>query len=206
MDKNLQFAKPRSPDHESGAAARPEWTQDTEAKLLQFADQFNKNWHLVSKSLGIFCEKECQKKHAEISQQETPLKWTPREDAGLLVLRPLFNHINWFECATFFPGRSPVKCQRRLAWLLKDDVLVGGWSYREQIAIFRYTRACKFSWKEIIQLIPCRSQNAVKSYFHSTIRRLKKSHLKDFLKNMVAWPTYTNKSKFDSIRGLTPFF
>ena len=173
----------------------PKLEKKSEEQLMHTTIQFKKNLHHVSKSIGIICETKHQKKHAQFTEQETNPQWTSEEDARLLKLSPIFNQINWFEYMIFFPGHSHIQCRQRLSQLLQNDILVGNWSYREQIAIFKYVRAFKFSWKSIAEMMPRRSQNSIKNYFHSAIRRLKKSDLLEFVRNMVAWPTYTNRCK-----------
>ena len=175
------------------------WTKKLIAKLLQLADESNQNWKEISKSLIIFCEDECKIKFEEIKNNQRKGSWTKDEDEQLKTLTADFNNVNWYECSILI-GRNSLECRQRSAELMNPNI-IGGWSHGEQISIFKFVRVFRFSWKKIIELLPGRNQNSVKSFFHSTIRRIKKSLLFKFLKVMVTWPTYTNKSKELNIKN-----
>jgi hypothetical protein len=171
-----------------------QWNKRQVSQLLESAEYLKKNWKLISKSLGIFCENECETKYVELKAQQSNQIWTEEEDERLKKLKGTFNSINWFEYNAIFPERSHSDYVKRCSKLLKNESIPGNWSHSEEIAILKYVKIFKFSWKNIIQYLPRRSQNSVKSYFHSTLRRIKKSSLFEFLKLMITWPTYTNKS------------
>ena len=171
------------------------WSKQEISTLLESAEQLKKNWKLVSKSFDLFCEKECKTKYYELKAQETEDPWTKEEDSRLLKLKSSFNLINWFEYSALFPKRSHLQYINRCSELFEKDKITGNWTYSELISILKYVKIFKFSWKNIIKYIPRRSQNSVKSFFHSTLRKIKKSSLFKFLKLMITWPTYTNKSK-----------
>ena len=167
------------------------WKKKYTAKLLELSDRYNQNWSKISKSLTLFCEDECKSKFFEIKSQEKLSSWTYEEDLLLKKLTTNFNKVNWYECSIMIPGRNSLECMKRSAILILNKNIIGKWSHGEQILIFRFTKMFEFSWKIFIKFLPGRSQNSVKSFFHSTIRRIKKSDLFKFLKVMVTWPTYT---------------
>ena len=165
------------------------------SELLKAIDELKEDWNLISKSISFFSKNQCKKLFNQLKLREKTTPWLPEEDTKLLELTSKINQVNWYECSVLISGRNPNECRKRCAILSKNINIIGNWSYGEQKSIFKFIIVFKFSWKKIVELLPGRSQNSVKSFFHSTIRRIKKSKLFKFLKVMVTWPTYTNKSK-----------
>lgn len=185
LSKNPSFPSPLSPTLDGHSETRPRpFLAPTEHKSSH-----------VSKSLAYFCEAELRGPQPRLPTPTPCVTWSRSEDTRLLQLKPIFNQLDWQECVSFFPGRAAEQCRQRLWQLLQSELLVGNWSYQEQAAILKFACIHKFSWKTLGEMFPRRSQNSIKSYFHSTMRRLKKSFFEPFLKRMVAWPTYTNKSE-----------
>lgn len=173
----------------------PKWTNQLLSRLLYLTSSHPQNWKNISKSFPLFCENTCRLKYDHLQALHKKTPWSPDEEQNLLHFAQDRIHINWFDCSVVIRSRSPDDCRRRFSELKSKLELVGDWGYEEQVAIFRFVRVFSFSWKKIAEMMPGRNQNSVKSFFHSTIRRIKKSEMFKFLKVMVTWPTYTNKSR-----------
>lgn len=177
----------------------PLWNQKQESKLLFLVETLDSDWTRISNCFPLFCESDCQTKMAAIIAKRLQVAWSLSEDEQLSEIINKSAEVNWFDCSSRIQTRSPDACRRRWSQLRPLQDRVGDWGHLEQVAIFRFVREKEFSWKKVIELLPGRSQNAVKSFFHSTVRRLKKSSLFEFLKKMTTWPTYTNRSNFSRV-------
>lgn len=180
----------------SKETTRVTWTKKKIAQLLEFADSSQQNWRRVSSLIPNYGEANCRAKFAELRSLRIDSLWTPPEDARLAVLLKSRTDVNWFEISAMIDGRSPAQCRRRWAKLAPEALGAGKWGNREQIAIFRLV--CKFgsSWKKVAEHLPRRTQNKIKTFFHLSVRKVKKSELFKFLKAMVVWPNYTNRNSF----------
>jgi myb proto-oncogene protein len=158
-------------------------------------EKYDKNWYMISKSLGFFCEHECEKEYSKIKAQWVSGEWTEEEDSRLSLIIENNNETSMFECCILMGTRSVIDCRKRWASLRVGSVKKSSWSHQEQIYLIRLGKNCEFSWKKMIKYLPGRESNSVKSFFNSSLRKIKKSVVFKFLKKMISWPVCTNKSK-----------
>jgi hypothetical protein len=171
------------------------WSQFTLSRLLELVEKYDKNWRLISKRIGFFCEDECENQYERLKANWCSEEWTEEEDCKLSKVMGQEGEISWFECCILMGNRSVWDCRQRWALMTSPSVITGSWGHQEQIFIFKLARDCNFSWKKMVKFLPQRNTNSVKSFFNSTIRKIKKCLVFRFLKKMISWPTYTNKSK-----------
>ena len=172
-----------------------EWSLLSLSRLLELVERYDKNWKLISKSLGFFCENECQNQYRRLKANWSSGKWTESEKQKLYEIMNSQGEVSWFDCCIVLKTRSVSDCRHQWTLMTMDFVITGSWTHQEQVLIFKLARDCKFSWKEMIKYLPRRNANSVKSFFNSTIRKITKCLVFRFLKKMLCWPTNTNKSK-----------
>lgn len=90
---------------------------------------------------------------------------------------------SWTECANFIKGRSGKQCRERWVNSLDPKVKRGGWSEEEQESIFNYILTFGTSWSKIATRLEGRTENSIKNYFYSTMRRIQASKVLEFFKN-----------------------
>lgn len=78
----------------------------------------------------------------------------------------------WTKCAERILGRNGKQCRERWVNILDPQVRIGGWDDSEQERIFLLIREHMTSWSSISKNLVGRTENAIKNYFYSTIRRI----------------------------------
>ncbi|CAG9313324.1 unnamed protein product [Blepharisma stoltei] len=68
-------------------------------------------------------------------------------------------------------GRTGKQCRERWHNHLDPNVKKDHWTFDEEKIIFDYQRANGNKWSELTNLLPGRSDNAIKNHFYSTIRK-----------------------------------
>lgn len=164
------------------------------SEILELPEEILQNWGQFSRNDNHFGEPDNRPKFGSSAIGENKSAWKEQEDIALISLTKNYPNVNWDEISFVFENRNALQCQKRLSELNPEMDLIGGWGYLEQIYIFKLTFRYRYSWKKIVQHLPGRTTNSVKSLFNSTIRLVKKLDLLKFIKAMIIWPTYTNKS------------
>jgi hypothetical protein len=65
--------------------------------------------------------------------------------------------------------------------ILNPGVKKGNWSNEEQEKIFQSLSQHYTSWSSMSKILPGRTENSIKNYFYSSIRRLKSNPIMDIL-------------------------
>jgi len=73
---------------------------------------------------------------------------------------------------------------------LNPEVKKGNWTIEEQETIFNHLQIYFTSWSVISKALKGRTENSIKNYFYSSIRRLTSSPLIDIIKEV-----YVHKQK-----------
>ena len=70
------------------------------------------------------------------------------------------------------------------------------WSDEEQFLIFENFKKHLLKWKHIADDLQSRTENSVKSFFYTSLRKIKKLKFLRILKSMICFPTFRNNSNF----------
>ena len=99
--------------------------------------------------------------------------WSNEEDKILLDWVQKHGPVKWTECSKRISGRCGKQCRERWVNILNPDVKKGNWSDFEQREIFEGLKKAYSSWSYLAKSIPGRTENSIKNYFYSSIRRIK---------------------------------
>ena len=110
--------------------------------------------------------------------------WTAGEDEMVVEWVKTQGATRWTECARGLRGRCGKQCRERWVNVLSPGVKRGSWSEKEQAAIFNGLAKVQTSWSAMSKMLPGRTENSIKNYFYSSIRRLKANPLTHLLKDI----------------------
>lgn len=111
--------------------------------------------------------------------------WREDEDQLLLDWVEANGPQNWTECAKKIRGRCGKQCRERWVNALDPRIKRGNWEEQEHALIFEQMKTNWSSWTLISKKLPGRTENAIKNYFYSSVRRLRTSKLFQFLRILV---------------------
>lgn len=109
--------------------------------------------------------------------------WSPEEDEALHRWVANFGAQRWTECAKVIQGRCGKQCRERWVNILNPNVKKGDWSNLEQKKIFDCLARHSTAWSTIALELPGRTENSIKNYFYSSLRRIKAGPLHQLLIN-----------------------
>lgn len=101
--------------------------------------------------------------------------WTDEEDQKLYEWVNANGCTRWTECSRFIPNRCGKQCRERWVNILNPEIRRGEWTDEEQRTLFRWLPRYTTSWSLMAGVLSGRTENSIKNYFYSSIRRLKSS-------------------------------
>jgi hypothetical protein len=111
--------------------------------------------------------------------------WLEFEDQLLLEWVEQNGPLNWTECSKRIEGRCGKQCRERWVNALDPRIKRGNWEEKEHTMIFEQMKRNWSSWTVISKKLPGRTENAIKNYFYSSIRRLRISELFKFIRIII---------------------
>lgn len=153
------------------------WTDSEYGLLVQMVKQHGEDWQIIAAKFSNKTAKQCMQKFKNSQRSAKKGNWAEDEDEILLKWVKEFGPTKWTECSKLIKGRCGKQCRERWVNILNPHVKKGNWNDEEQRLIFENLHIHQTSWSSISKALPGRTENSIKNYFYSSVRRLKSSSL-----------------------------
>ena len=160
------------------------WTDSDYNSLISLVKSLGEDWPAISNHLPHKTPHQCMQKFKNSQKSVKRGNWAEDEDKLLLGWVKANGPTRWTECSKLIYGRCGKQCRERWINILNPKVKKGNWNDHEQSIIFEQLRAFKTSWSSMTDVLEGRTENAIKNYFYSSLRRLRASKVAVILKNV----------------------
>jgi len=175
------------------------WSDAEYTSLIGLVRVHGEDWTKIASRLNNKTPKQCMQKFKNSQRSAKKGNWTAEEDQLLLAWVNEHSATKWTECSKLIRGRCGKQCRERWVNILNPEVKKGNWSDHEQDVIFQNLSTYMTSWSSMSKIIPGRTENAIKNYFYSSIRRLKSNPIAQLLKEFcLSKDSQMDESCFDN--------
>ena len=165
------------------------WREQEIQELLRLVDILGERWTSVAKHMPNKNSKQCMQKFKNMVKVKKRGNWNANEDQLLREWVQVHGPRKWTKCSRRIEGRCGKQCRERWMNNLDPTVKRGNWTEREQSLIFRQLKTNWSSWSRTAKRLQGRTENAIKNYFYSSVRRLKTGSWVRALEAMTFTPT-----------------
>ena len=149
------------------------WSDVEYNLLVSLVRQFGEDWNKITKRFSSKTAKQCMQKFKNSQRSGKKGNWSKEEDELLVDWVKQNGSTKWTECSKFINGRCGKQCRERWVNILNPDIKKGDWSEQEQEIIFSKLPNFMTSWSLMSGVLVGRTENSIKNYFYSSVRRIK---------------------------------
>lgn len=160
------------------------WSDGEYNHLVNLVRTHGEDWNAIASKFPAKTAKQCMQKFKNSQRSAKKGNWTNDEDEILLAWVGDNGATKWTECSKQIRGRCGKQCRERWVNILNPDVKKGNWTDEEQLLIFESLHKYFTSWSAMSKVLPGRTENSIKNYFYSSVRRLKSNPITHFLKEL----------------------
>lgn len=162
------------------------WTENEYLQLVALVRDYGENWEKISAQFSNKTAKQCMQKFKNSARSAKKGNWTEGEDKILMEWIRQHGPNKWTECSKNIRGRCGKQCRERWVNILNPGVKKGNWTEGEQHQIFESLKKYFTSWSLMAKELEGRTENSIKNYFYSSVRRLKSNNIINYLKVVYA--------------------
>lgn len=192
MNSNIEnnaIQKPLNTELWGKRTKKIKWKKDEAILLVKLVKKYGEKWTRIEKKIKTKSAKQCMQKYKNMVKVERKGNWTNEEDKLLLQWVKVHGANKWTDCSRRIEGRCGKQCRERWMNTLDPHVKRGNWEEKEQNTIFKQMKINWSSWALISKNLPGRTENSIKNYFYSSIRRLRATEIFKFL-GMILFGNY----------------
>ena len=175
------------------------WTENEYLQLVSLVRDCGENWDKISEQFVNKTAKQCMQKFKNSARSAKKGNWVKQEDEILMEWIKVHGPNKWTECSKNIKGRCGKQCRERWVNILNPGVKKGNWTEDEQKLIFQNLKRYFTSWSIMAKELEGRTENSIKNYFYSSIRRLKSNSIMRFFIIIYAEPEINS---FDTYNDL----
>ena len=164
------------------------WSEQEYLKLVALVRDYGESWDKISEHFINKTAKQCMQKFKNSARSAKKGNWTEEEDSILMDWIQSHGPNKWTECSKNIRGRCGKQCRERWVNILNPGVKKGNWTEEEQKLIFENLKRFFTSWSLMAKELEGRTENSIKNYFYSSVRRLKSNNIINYLRAVYSDP------------------
>lgn len=155
------------------------WTKEEDELLFQLLkDVDNPNWPFIAKNFPTKATQQVSERWEKVLNPKLIKgSWTLEEDQTIINFVRENGSKNWTQLAALLPGRIGKQCRERWRNHLDPSINHSMWSNEEDLQLIKFHEKFGNAWVKISQLMPGRSDNAIKNRWNSTLKKVDLKHI-----------------------------
>ncbi|CAM9650916.1 unnamed protein product [Chrysoparadoxa australica] len=157
----------------SGTVQHPRrWSPDEDNRLREAVNRMGEaNWKAIATHVDTRNHVQCLQRWKKVLKPGLVKgPWTVEEDSQLIALVD-GGFKNWGQLASRMEGRTSKQCRERWRHHLDPSINRGEWSAEEDKMVYEIHMKVGNRWSQIAQLLPGRTENAIKHRFKALERQ-----------------------------------
>ncbi|KAK8842739.1 hypothetical protein M9Y10_025602 [Tritrichomonas musculus] len=155
------------------------WTKEEDELLFQLLkDVDNPNWPFIAKNFPTKTTQQVSERWEKVLNPKLIKgSWTREEDQTIINFVRDNGSKNWTQLAALLPGRIGKQCRERWRNHLDPNINHSMWTNDEDLQLLKLHEKFGNAWVKISQMMPGRSDNAIKNRWNSTLKKVDPQHL-----------------------------